>query len=117
LEPCFFEDRVWLNPAFTVHSQYNDKKNPMPVIGAAIEAIAKQYSNVGYNKAVLVFIEAEGNNTEKPRCKAVDAALATSLDNRLLLPCYHFAQTGMPIEGYLCDLYRKSKIVEDDRQS
>jgi MoaA/NifB/PqqE/SkfB family radical SAM enzyme len=109
--------RVWLNPAFTAHSNYNDKKNPTPEIAAAIEATARQYHNVGYNRAALAFIAAGGNDTEHPRCKAVDAVIAISPHDELLLPCYHFAQAGVPIAGRLYDLYRESEQVEAYRQS
>jgi MoaA/NifB/PqqE/SkfB family radical SAM enzyme len=109
--------RVWLNPAFTAHSNYNSKKNPTPDMVAAIETVARQFKNVGYNKAALAFIEAGGNDTQSPRCKAVDAVIAISPDDHLLLPCYHFAQTGVPIEGRLYELYRQSEIVEEYRQS
>ncbi len=109
--------RVWLNPAFTAYSNYNHKKNPTPDMVAAIRASAKKHSNIGYNRAALPFIEAGGNDTQKPRCKAVDAVIAISPDNQLLLPCYHFAQTGIPIEGRLEELYRSSETVESYRQS
>ncbi|WP_299411042.1 radical SAM protein [Acaryochloris sp. IP29b_bin.148] len=109
--------RVWLNPAFTAHSNYNDKKNPTPAIVDAIESSAKQYRNLGYNKAALEFIKAGGNDTQNPRCKAVDAVIAISPNDELLLPCYHFAQTGVPIEGRLYELYREAEIVEEYRQS
>jgi MoaA/NifB/PqqE/SkfB family radical SAM enzyme len=109
--------RVWLNPAFTAHSNYNHKKNPTPEMAAAIETNARRYNNVGYNKAALAFIEAGGNDTQNPRCKAVDAVIAISPHDELLLPCYHFAQTGVPINGQLYDLYRQSEVVEEYRQS
>jgi MoaA/NifB/PqqE/SkfB family radical SAM enzyme len=109
--------RVWLNPAFTAHSNYNNKKNPTPEIAAAIETAAKRYRNLGYNKAALAFIEAGGNDTQNPRCKAVDAVIAISPNDELLLPCYHFAQTGLAIEGNLYEMYRKSEVVEEYRQS
>ena len=109
--------RVWLNPAFTAHSNYNDKKNPTPAMVEAIRSTAKQYPNMGYNKAALAFIEAGGNDTRNPRCKAVDAVIAISPNDELLLPCYHFAQKGVPIEGKLYDLYRQSEIVEEYRRS
>jgi MoaA/NifB/PqqE/SkfB family radical SAM enzyme len=109
--------RVWLNPAFTAYSNYNNKKNPTPEIAAAIETAAKRYRNLGYNKAALAFIEAGGNDTENPRCKAVDAVIAISPNDELLLPCYHFAQTGLAIEGNLYEMYRKSEVVEEYRQS
>ncbi len=109
--------RVWLNPAFTAYDHYNSKKNPTPEIAAAIEKAAKKFNNVGYNKAALALIEAGGNDTKNPRCKAVDAVIAISPDNKLLLPCYHFAQEGVPIDGKLYELYRESEKVEEYRQS
>ncbi|MDX2230420.1 MAG: radical SAM protein [Leptolyngbyaceae cyanobacterium bins.349] len=109
--------RVWLNPAFTAHSNYNSKKNPGPEMVSAIEAAAKQYDNVGYNRAALAFIEAGGNDTNNPRCKAVDAVIAISPHDELLLPCYHFAQTGLSINGRLYELYKQSEEVESYRQS
>jgi MoaA/NifB/PqqE/SkfB family radical SAM enzyme len=109
--------RVWLNPAFTAHSQYNDRKNPTPEIVEAVEETARQHRNVGYNKAAIELIKDGGNNIEAPRCKAVDAVIAISPNDELLLPCYHFAQEGVPIAGRLYDLYRESEVVEQYRQS
>jgi MoaA/NifB/PqqE/SkfB family radical SAM enzyme len=109
--------RVWLNPAFTAHEHYNSKKNPTPEIAKAIESAAKHYRNVGYNRAALAFIEAGGNDINHPRCKAVDAVIAISPNDELLLPCYHFAQAGLAIEGRLYDMYRESAEVEKYRQS
>ncbi len=109
--------RVWLNPAFTAHSNYNDKKNPTPTIVQDIEAAAKRYSNVGYNKAALALIRDGGNDTQNPRCKAVDAVIAISPNDEILLPCYHFAQQPVPIQGRLYELYRESEVVEEYRQS
>jgi MoaA/NifB/PqqE/SkfB family radical SAM enzyme len=109
--------RVWLNPAFTAHSQYNDRKNPTPEIVEAVEATARQHRNVGYNKAAIELIRDGGNNIDAPRCKAVDAVIAISPNDELLLPCYHFAQEGVPIAGRLYDLYRESEVVEQYRQS
>ncbi len=109
--------RVWLNPAFTAHSNYNSNKNPTPDMVAAIEATARKYDNVGYNRAALEFIRAGGNDINNPRCKAVDAVIAISPHDELLLPCYHFAQTGVPINGRLYELYKQSEVVEEYRQS
>ncbi|NDJ17071.1 radical SAM protein [Myxacorys almedinensis] len=109
--------RVWLNPAFTAHSNYNSKKNPTPDMVTAIETNARKYSNVGYNRAALAFIEAGGNDTENPRCKAVDAVIAISPHDEILLPCYHFAQKGVPINGNLYELYKHSEEVDEFRRS
>jgi hypothetical protein len=43
------------------------------------------------------------------------AVIAISPDDQLLLPCYHFAQSGVPINGQLYDLYRQSEEVEKYR--
>jgi MoaA/NifB/PqqE/SkfB family radical SAM enzyme len=109
--------RIWLNPAFTAYSNYNDKKNPTPAMVEAIETAAKQHKNLGYNRAALAFIEAGGNDTKNPRCKAVDAVIAISPHDELLLPCYHFAQKGLKIDGNLYEMYTQSEVVDEFRQS
>ncbi|MEB3292819.1 MAG: radical SAM protein [Synechococcales bacterium] len=109
--------RVWLNPAFTAHANYNSKKNPNAEMVRQIEVTGKKYSNVGYNKAALAFIEAGGNDTKNPRCKAVEAVIAISPHDELLLPCYHFAQKGLKIDGRLYELYKHSEEVEEFRQT
>jgi MoaA/NifB/PqqE/SkfB family radical SAM enzyme len=109
--------RVWLNPAFTAYEHYNAKKNPTTEMIEAIERSASKYNCIGYNRAALAFIADGGNDTNNPRCKAVDAVIAISPDDKLLLPCYHFAQDGVAIEGKLYDLYRESEKVESYRQS
>ena len=108
--------RVWLNPAFTAHENYNDRKNANREVVDAIVETGTRYPNVGYNRAALELILAGGNHTQNPRCKAVDAVIAISPDDRLLLPCYHFAETGIPIAGRLYELYRQSEEVEKYRQ-
>jgi MoaA/NifB/PqqE/SkfB family radical SAM enzyme len=109
--------RVWLNPAFTAYEHYNSKKNPTTEMIEAIERSASKYNCIGYNRAALAFIADGGNNTNNPRCKAVDAVIAISPDDKLLLPCYHFAQDGVAIEGNLYNMYRESEKVESYRQS
>jgi MoaA/NifB/PqqE/SkfB family radical SAM enzyme len=109
--------RVWLNPAFTAYEHYNSKKNPTTEMIEAIEKSASKYNCIGYNRAALAFIADGGNDTNNPRCKAVDAVIAISPDDKLLLPCYHFAQDGVAIEGKLYEMYRESEKVESYRQS
>jgi MoaA/NifB/PqqE/SkfB family radical SAM enzyme len=109
--------RVWLNPAFTAYEHYNSKKNPTTEMIEAIERSASKYNCIGYNRAALAFIADGGNDTKNPRCKAVDAVIAISPDDKLLLPCYHFAQDGVAIEGNLYNMYRESEKVESYRQS
>lgn len=68
--------------------------------------MVKKYRNVGYNRAALAFIEAGGNNTKNLRCKAVDAVIAISPEDKRLFPCYYFAKSGVLIVGKLYDLFR-----------
>jgi MoaA/NifB/PqqE/SkfB family radical SAM enzyme len=85
-------------------------------MSAVIEAVTKKYSHIGYNKAALAFLQAGGNDRQNPRCQAVDAAISISTDDRLLIPCSHIAQTALPIEGKLFDLYQSSQIIEKSRR-
>ncbi|MEH2063308.1 MAG: hypothetical protein V7K50_13775 [Nostoc sp.] len=61
------------------------------------EVTAKKYKNLGYNDAALTFIEAGNDNIKNPDCKVMDAVIAVSPNNKLLLPCYYFVQTGVLI--------------------
>ncbi|MCP4724556.1 MAG: radical SAM protein [bacterium] len=42
-----------------------------------------------------------GNNIDDPVCKAVSSVIVISPDNNLMLPCYHRAETAIPINGDL----------------
>ncbi|MBC8121126.1 MAG: radical SAM protein [Gemmatimonadaceae bacterium] len=108
--------RVWLNPAFTAHENYNGHKNPTAELVEAIRKSARYHrGTVGYNRAALALIEAGGNDLQNPRCKAVDAVIVISPDDKLLLPCYHFAQAAAPIDGHLYELYTRGQQVEHYR--
>jgi MoaA/NifB/PqqE/SkfB family radical SAM enzyme len=85
-------------------------------MSAVIEAVTQKYSHIGYNKAALAFLQAGGNDRQAPRCKAVDAAITISTDDMLLMPCSHLAQTVLPIEGKLFDLYQNSQTIEKSRR-
>jgi MoaA/NifB/PqqE/SkfB family radical SAM enzyme len=85
-------------------------------MSAVIEAVTKKYAHIGYNKAALAFIQAGGNDRQHPRCQAVDAAVSISTDDRLLIPCSHIAQSALPIEGKLFDLYKNSQVIEKARR-
>jgi MoaA/NifB/PqqE/SkfB family radical SAM enzyme len=110
--------RAWLNPAFTAHENYNDKKNPTPELVSAIRSAAQRYRGIiGHNRAALALIEAGGNDVNNPRCKAVDAVIVISPDDKLLLPCYHFAQAEETINGRLYELYTQGEKVQEYRDS
>ncbi|MDZ7725015.1 MAG: radical SAM protein [candidate division KSB1 bacterium] len=56
------------------------------------------------NKAFHHLRRNGGNQIQSPRCRVMDAAVVISPDNKLLLPCFHYAQTALPITGPLAAL-------------
>lgn len=77
------------------------KKNLTPEIVKSIEAAAKQYNNVGYNKAALALREAGGNDAKNSCYQAVKAVIDLYRDDKLRLSRYPFAQTALAINGRL----------------
>jgi hypothetical protein len=57
-------------------------------------------------------MEAGGNNTKNPRCKAIDTVIAVYLNDKLLLPCHNFVQSRVAINGRLYDFYRDFEEVD-----
>ncbi|TKJ42339.1 radical SAM protein [candidate division LCP-89 bacterium B3_LCP] len=57
--------------------------------------------NVYLNGGVIRIMLEGGNNTLKPRCRAVSSSIVISPDNELLLPCFHRAQGAVSINGSL----------------
>jgi MoaA/NifB/PqqE/SkfB family radical SAM enzyme len=53
------------------------------------------------NGGVVRLMLEGGNDSRKPRCKAVSATVVISPDDRLLLPCFHHEQEAIPIAGNL----------------
>lgn len=56
------------------------------------------------NGGVVRIMKEGGNNTENPRCRAVSSSIVISPQNELLLPCFHHADTAIPIKGALSDI-------------
>lgn len=86
-----------VNPVFgwNGHHQLLSKEQLLELI----ERSNRPY--VYLNGGVVRLMLEGGNNAEKPRCKAVSATLVISPHDELLLPCYHHAQTKLPICGDL----------------
>ncbi len=72
-----------------------------------LEAVANA-PYVYLNKAFLRLRRNGGNSINKPRCRAVTSTIVVSPENEMLLPCFHFAQSKLPINGSLLRA-RKSK--------
>ena len=54
--------------------------------------------NVCVNWAFVDFYLAGGNQTNKPRCRAISSTIVVSPDDHLLLPCYHMHDEQIPIK-------------------
>jgi MoaA/NifB/PqqE/SkfB family radical SAM enzyme len=54
--------------------------------------------NVCVNWAFVDFYLAGGNQTNKPRCKAISSTIVISPDDHLLLPCYHMHDERLSIK-------------------
>ncbi len=68
------------------------------------------------DRAQLRLIEAGGNDSAKPVCRAVTSAVVISPDNQLWLPCYHFRQAGIPIKNDLYGVYTTHPAVQDAKR-
>jgi len=54
--------------------------------------------NVCVNWAFVDFYLAGGNQTSKPRCRAISSTIVVSPDDHLLLPCYHMHDEQIKIQ-------------------
>jgi MoaA/NifB/PqqE/SkfB family radical SAM enzyme len=68
------------------------------------------------DRAQLELIVGGGNDTGDPVCRAVSSTVVISPENQLLLPCYHFKDKALPIQGKLYDLYKYSDVVREARE-
>ncbi len=80
-------------------------------------AQAIEYSKrkgVYLNRALIALRKAGGNHTASPLCRAVDAAIVITPDNRLALPCFHHRREFVELHGDL-DRVLASQIRSDAR--
>jgi len=54
--------------------------------------------NVCVNWAFVEFYKNGGNQTSKPRCRAISSTIVVSPDDHMLLPCYHMHDERIPIK-------------------
>lgn len=96
-----------INPVF---KHLSDQKLQLEILG-----YLDQYQNKSYvyvNRAFHRFRRHEGNQAQKPRCRAVSSTVVISPQNELLLPCFHFAIKKIKIETELVNI-RRSKQFKD----
>lgn len=86
---------VLIGPVF----DYISVENPaLPEEGLEeLKRLAKM-ENVCVNWAFLEFYRNGGNQTAKPRCRAISSAVVVSPDDHLLLPCYHMHDERLKIK-------------------
>ncbi|MBC8042349.1 MAG: radical SAM protein [Rhizobacter sp.] len=78
-------------------------------------------STLAFSKKSLVYMNGAfiklrrdgGNHVEKPVCKAVSQVVVISPANEMILPCYHFGEKKIPIEGNLYALRTSEMIAEE----
>ncbi|MFH1862110.1 MAG: radical SAM protein, partial [bacterium] len=72
------------------------------------------------NGGVLKLLLAGGNDRENPRCHAVSSSLVISVEDTLLLPCFHHAESALPIQGNLLEVLshpeRQSALRQEGRR-
>lgn len=95
-----------INPVFS----HREKHDLSGVMMQKFEAFSfRPY--VYLNTAFIKLRRNGGNSVKNPRCRVVTSTVVISPDNRLLLPCFHFAQRSLPISGSL-RLLRKGEEFE-----
>jgi MoaA/NifB/PqqE/SkfB family radical SAM enzyme len=62
------------------------------------------------DRAQLRLISSGGNHVADPVCRAVSSTVVISPDNKILLPCYHFKNDAVPIDGPLDEVWHSSRV-------
>ncbi len=96
-----------INPVFS-HQLQRDLRAE---ILDRMEAVANM-PYIYLNKAFLRLRRNGGNSIDKPRCRAVTSTIVVSPDNNLMLPCFHFVQRKLPINGSLLQARESGECSE-----
>jgi hypothetical protein len=102
---------LYLNPCFSFFGNEGLDKEKA-------KGLFKYFGKPGVivDRAQLELIAGGGNKTEDPVCRAVSSTVVISPENKLLLPCYHFKDDALPIDGKLYDLYTYSTVVRQAKE-
>lgn len=100
-----------INPVFSYSGQQALSKKVLDFLAQFVTN-----PNVYINRALHRLIRSGGNQTKNPRCRAVSSTVVISPDNRLLLPCYHFRQTKIPIKDNLEQILHAKVVKFFERQ-
>ncbi|MBI9070099.1 MAG: radical SAM protein [Melioribacteraceae bacterium] len=77
-----------------------------------IEEFCSGKKNVYINRAFLELRKNGGNKIETPSCKAVSRVIVISPDNKIILPCYHFANKEISIDKPIKEI-RETEEYQD----
>ncbi len=96
-----------VNPVFNYGCVHEDIA---PLLKNLRGFLNKKY--VYINRAFLRLHDLGGNRCVSPRCRAVGSTLVISPEDRLLLPCFHFAVHSIPIDGQLEEILKRPDYLE-----
>ncbi|MCU7496632.1 MAG: radical SAM protein [Ignavibacteria bacterium] len=75
-----------------------------------LEEFIKGKMDVYLNRAFLELRKNGGNDIKKPSCRAVSRVIVISPDNKVILPCYHFANKAIPIDRPIKEIRNSEEI-------
>lgn len=101
---------LFLNPAFSYPGAEGISRDSVK----RLSAIARG-RGVVIDRGFLRFVLDGGNRISDPRCRAVSATTVISPDNKLILPCFHFRGTEIPIDGNLTALLASTDVAAERR--
>ncbi len=101
---------LFLNPAFEYPGTHGLSRTGL----LALRDKARG-PGVSIDRGFLAFLIDGGNRRNDPRCLAVSSTVVISPDDRLVLPCFHRAQSTMPIKGRLMELLDSPEVEKERR--
>ncbi len=102
---------LMLNPVF----EYFRPESMNPDTMEAITAFGRK-PMVYLNPSFIKLRRQGGNDTSHPLCRAVTRVIVVSPDDEILLPCYHFHNEKIPIDGDLAAALRSPRRKWHARQ-
>jgi MoaA/NifB/PqqE/SkfB family radical SAM enzyme len=102
---------LYLNPCFSFFGNEG-------LDAEKAEALVKYFGQPGVivDRAQLELISSGGNHRDDPVCRAVTSTVVIGPENQLWLPCYHFKNEALPIDGKLYELYKRAPIVQQHKE-
>ena len=64
------------------------------------------------NPSFLELRRSGGNDPQNPVCKAVSTCIVVSPFNELVLPCYHYGLSKIPLDGNLKEVWHGAEVAE-----